>query len=306
MKTITLEELLEAGCHFGHQVTRHNPKSRDFVFEARDNIHIIDLAKTKEGLDASAVFLKQVAAKGGTVVVVGTKRQAAPVIEEEIKRAKEAINKGPKGPEETKEPKVVDNSGIFYVTKRWIGGTMTNFAEIDKNLKKLKDIATLLKDENERTKYTKKELGLFEKEKQKLESFYSGIMGMKKAPDALIIVDTHMEHLAVREARATHVPIVGMVDTNSDPTIITYPIPSNDDAVGSIKIIIAHLLDAWIEGKSMKETDGSEEPKETKGKSASVKVTSDKGEKPVEKEEKEKENKEEKTVKAKKKKEAKV
>src|SRR6266550_9627028 len=130
MKTITLEELLEAGCHFGHQVTRHNPKSRDFVFEARDNIHIIDLAKTKEGLDAAAVFLKQLAAKNGSIIVVGTKRQASPIIEEEVRRVKDAV----------KEKEPTKDSGLFYVTKRWIGGTMTNFVEIDKNLKKLKDI----------------------------------------------------------------------------------------------------------------------------------------------------------------------
>lgn len=301
MKTITLEELLEAGCHFGHQVTRHNPKSRDFVFEARDNIHIIDLAKTKEGVDTASVFLKNLASKDGSIIVVGTKRQAAPIIEEEVKRAKEALIKGPKGPEETKEPKVVDNSGLFYVTKRWIGGTMTNFAEIEKNLKKLKDITSLLKSEEERALYTKKELGLFERERQKLESFYNGIMGMKKAPDALVIVDTHMEHLAVRESRQTHVPTVGMVDTNSDPTIIDYPIPANDDAVGSIKIIIAHLMDAWIEGKLEK---GPEVPKETNEPKVSEDAPAKVKEKKVVEKEKVKEEVKEKTVtKAKKKKE---
>src|SRR6266702_2614263 len=147
MKTITLEELLEAGCHFGHQVTRHNPKSRDFVFEARDNIHIIDLAKTKEGLDAASVFLKNLATKNGTIIVVGTKRQAAPIIEEEVKRVKEAIDTSAsaKATADKSDKKETNSSGLFYVTKRWIGGTMTNFVEIDKNLKKLKDIVALLK-----------------------------------------------------------------------------------------------------------------------------------------------------------------
>lgn len=237
MKTITLEELLEAGCHFGHQVTRHNPKSRDYVFEARDNIHIIDLAKTKEGLETAANFVRDLGKKNGTVIVVATKRQAQPIVDEEVKRAISALS------EAKLEP------GIFFVTKRWIGGTLTNFSELEKNLKKLKDLTEKLQSTSEKAKYTKKERGLLDKERQKLENFYAGLSGMKKLPDALIVVDTHTEHLAVREARQTHVATVGVVDTNADPTIIDYPVPANDDAVGSIKILTAYLVDAWIEGR---------------------------------------------------------
>ena len=230
MREITLEELLEAGCHFGHQVTRQNPKARDFIFEARDNIHIIDLAKTKEGLEEAAVFIKALAEKGGTLVVVGTKRQVAPIVIEEINRA-------------------VGQEGLFFVTSRWIGGTLTNFAEVSKNFKKLKDLAEKLQDKEKRVGYTKKEIGRWEKERQHLEGFYGGIAGMKNTPDALFIIDTHLEELAVKEAGKMGVKTVGIVDTNADPNAVDYAIPANDDAVGSVQLITSYIIDAWIEGK---------------------------------------------------------
>lgn len=239
MKEITLEELLEAGCHFGHQVTRQNPKARDFVFESRDNIHIIDLGMTKAGLDAGAEYIRNLAKNNGTLVVVGSKRQAQPIIAEELKRAKETL----------KEKGVSDN--IFSVTNRWIGGTLTNTQEVTKNYKKLKDFTALLKDEFARAKYTKKELGMFDKERQKLEMYYGGIVDIASRPDALFIVDTHTENLAVMEANRMNVKTIGMVDTNADPSVIDFPIPANDDAVGSIKLIVSHIVDAWIEGREM-------------------------------------------------------
>src|SRR5258708_3279202 len=161
MKNITLEQLLEAGCHFGHQITRHNPKSRDFIFEARDGIHIIDLTKTKEKLDKSANFVYELAQKKGTLLVVRTKRQGQAIILEEIKRAQDTI----------KEKDAKAEPGIFYVTHRWIGGTLTNFTELEKNFKKMKDLAAIQKNSEEKAKYTKKELGLMEKERIKLEGF---------------------------------------------------------------------------------------------------------------------------------------
>lgn len=275
MKEITLEALLEAGCHFGHQVTRHNPKSRDFVFEARDGIHIIDLAKTKEGLEEAGKFINSIAKRNGSIIIVGTKRQAQPIIAEELKRSIESI------PVKMENGKEIA-AGIFYVIKRWIGGTLTNFSEVEKNFKKLKDITARLRNDEEKMKYTKKEIGQWDKERVKLASFYDGIMNMKKQPDAVIIIDTHLEHLAVREARQMHVPIVGMVDTNSDPDLVDYPIPSNDDAVGSIKIILSYLMDAWIEGKN----DGdkaTEEIKEKKEKSKEETVEKPTEEKPKKK-----------------------
>lgn len=237
MREITLEELLEAGCHFGHQVTRSNSKARDFIFEARDNIHIIDLTKTKEGLEEAAAFVKTTAANGGSLIIVGAKRQARAIVEESIQKAK--------------DEGVYD--GLFYVVNRWIGGMLTNFAEVAKNYKKLKDLTARLQDEAEKAKYTKKEVGQWAKEKAKLESFYGGVANMGKIPDVLFIIDTHLEELAVKEARRMEVATVGIVDTNADPYLIDYPIPANDDAVGSIKLITSYIIDSWIEGRKQVE-----------------------------------------------------
>ena len=246
MRNITLEELLEAGCHFGHQASRQNAKAREFIFETRDGIHIIDLEKTKEGLEEAANFVKELAKKGGTILVLGTKRQAEAILREELKKLDG----------ESKE-------GLFYVTKRWIGGTLTNFAEVAKNFRKLQDITERLVDKNERASYTKKEISQWEKERIKLDGFYGGISEMRKAPDALFIIDTHEEHAAAKEALKNGTPTVGITDTNSDPLIINYPIPANDDAVGSLKLIISYILDAWVEGRSLK---GAEDQKVAKEK----------------------------------------
>jgi small subunit ribosomal protein S2 len=260
MKQISLEELLEAGCHFGHQVTRGNPKARDFVFESRDNIQIIDLAKTKEGLDSAAAFVRALGERGGSLLVVGTKRQARPIVEEEIARAKEMLK--------TDKPDSINK--LFYVTQRWIGGVLTNFPEVSKNFKKLKDLGEKLNNPEEKAKYTKKEVGQWDKEKQKLESFYSGVWEMQQKPDALFIVDSHLEDLAVREATSVGVPTVAIVDTNADPYVITHPIPANDDAVGSIKLIVAYIIAAWVEGIKAQKPPKAEEPK-TENKKAEAK-----------------------------------
>ncbi len=237
MRNVTLEELLEAGAHFGHQVTRQNPKARDYIFESRDNIHIIDLAKTKEGLDEAAAFVKQLSEKGGTMIILGAKRQAETVVRDQAKRAKEA-----------------NTDGLYFVTNRWIGGILTNFPEVSKNFKRLKDLSKFISDPQEKARFTKKEIALMEKERNKLESFYWGVQDMTKIPDAVFIIDTHLEDLAVREAIATKVTTVGITDTNADPTIIDYPIPANDDAVGSVELIVGHIVDSWIEGRNGKAT----------------------------------------------------
>jgi len=232
MKNVTLEQLLEAGAHFGHQVTRQNPKARDFVFEARDNIHIIDLAKTKEGLDEAALFVKELSKRGGTMIILGAKRQAEPVVKEAAKRVKEAG---------------VD--GLYFVTNRWIGGILTNYPEVSKNFRRLKDLYKFMDTPSEKARFTKKEVSLMDKERQKLDSFYWGVQDMKHIPDAVFIIDTHLEDLAVREAISTKVVRVGITDTNSDPTMIDYPIPANDDAVGSVQLILDHIVEAWVEGR---------------------------------------------------------
>jgi small subunit ribosomal protein S2 len=232
MKTVSLEELLEAGCHFGHQVSRQNSKAKDYIFESRDKIHIIDLEKTKEGLEDAGKFIKETAKKNGTLLVLGTKRQAETVLREERARMESA-----------------DVDGMYFVTKRWIGGTLTNFQEVAKNYKKLKDLTARLKDPKDRAKYTKKELSGWDKDRAKLDAFYGGTANMPATPSAIFIIDTHLEHVAAGEARRAGVPTVGITDTNADPTIITYPIPANDDAVGSLKLIIGYIFDAWAEGR---------------------------------------------------------
>lgn len=236
MREITLEELLEAGCHFGHQVTRSNPKARDFIFESRDNIHIIDLAKTKEGLEDAATFIKDLAGKqGSSLLIVGTKRQARGIVEEALRGVQEK-NAG---------------DGLFYIVNRWVGGLLTNFSEVSKNFKKLEDINSNLQNEEIKAKYTKKEIGLWAKEKEKLLSLYGGVKNIPQKPDALFIIDTHLEELAVKEAMMMGVKTVGIVDTNADPNAIDYPIPANDDALGSLKLIISYIMDAWIEGRKL-------------------------------------------------------
>ncbi|MGH2639400.1 MAG: 30S ribosomal protein S2, partial [Rhabdochlamydiaceae bacterium] len=170
--------------------------------------------------------------KNGVLLVLGTKRQAVGVLEEEKKRLS-----------------AEGTDGVYFVTKRWIGGTLTNYSEVAKNYKKLKDIAVQLKDANARSKFTKKELSDMDKTRQKLEGFYGGVAEMPALPDAIFIIDTHQEHVAAQEAHRAGIPTAGITDTNADPTIIDYPIPANDDAVGSIKLITDYIFDAWIEGK---------------------------------------------------------
>lgn len=283
MRTVSLEELLEAGCHFGHQISRQNAKARDYIFEARDGIHIIDLEKTKEGLEEAAEFIKDIAKNQGTLLVVGTKRQAQSVIEEEKKNLKKA-----------------EIDGVYFVTKRWIGGTLTNASEVAKNYKKLKDIAVKLKDPTSRSKYTKKELSDLEKMRQKLEGFYGDIAEMSAVPNALLIIDTHEEHVAADEAVKAGIPTVGLTDTNADPTIITHPIPANDDAVGSIKLLVTSLIDAWIEGRK---SPAKQEKETSENKTKEKEETSDKKEEKKEAEEKSKSTKEDKPKKVVKKKE---
>lgn len=247
MRDITLEELLEAGCHFGHQTNRRNPKADEFIFESRSNINIINLEKTREGLLNAANYLKELSSRGGSIVVVGTKRQARQVVIDEVTRAR---NEGA--------------SNIYYVATRWVGGTLTNFPEVAKNFKKLKDLNDFLK-KPDTSEYTKREIVLFEKERNKLDNLYGGIVDMGKIPDALVIIGTQLEATAVDEARKNDIETVGVVDTNADPAVIDYSIPANDDAVGSIKLITTYLIDAWIEGaKGKAAADAKAEKKASK------------------------------------------
>jgi small subunit ribosomal protein S2 len=233
MREITLEELLEAGCHFGHQVNRRNPKADEYIYEARSGVHIIDLGKTREGLMKAAEFVKDLSARGGSMIVVGTKRQAQSIVEEDAKRAQEAGAKN-----------------LYYTTTRWIGGILTNFSEVCKNFKKLDEIDQILATQS--SEYTKRERLLFDRERQKLLDLYRGVRDLKEIPDAVFVVDTHLEKTAVKEARKVGVTLLGISDTNADPDDVDYAIPANDDAVGSIKIITDYMIDAWVEGQKGK------------------------------------------------------
>jgi len=259
MKAVSLEELLEAGAHFGHQITRSNPKARDFIFEARDGIHIIDLAKTKEGLEEAGKFVEKLAKDPtSTIIIVGTKRQAHEVLTAELER----INKEIKP----------ENKGVYFVTNKWIGGLLTNFSEVSKNFKKLTDFNYKLETPSEQQGFTKKEIGGWAKEKEKLESYYGGVFTLTQKPSALFIIDSHLESTAVKEAMMTGVPSVAITDTNSDPSLVDYPIPANDDAVGSLQLIISYILDAWKEGRNAagkteaKPTEASQKPEVAKKK----------------------------------------
>ncbi len=220
MKKITLKELLEAGCHFGHQTVRWNPKMKPYIFEAREGIHIFDLVKTKEGLEAACAFVKATASQGKKILFVGTKRQAKEIIEKTAKKA-----------------------GMPYVSERWLGGTLTNFEQIQKSLEKLETLKKE-KEESKYKEYTKKENLLIDREIVRLEKFFGGLTSLEKLPEALFVVDVKTEAGAVQEASRKEIPVVGIVDTNSDPDLVDYVIPGNDDAQKSIELIVGVIGDA--------------------------------------------------------------
>lgn len=226
MRDITLQELLEAGCHFGHKSERWNPKARNFIYTEKDGIHIIDLAKTKEGLDAGAEFVKKLTSEGSELLFVGTKRQAKGVVREEAIRV-----------------------GAPYITERWIGGFLTNWDGIHKNIQKI----IRLTDEEASgawKKFPKHERLKLARYLHRLNIFYGGVLQLNVPPQALFVVDVKKEIVAVREAIRAGIPIVAIVDTNSDPTGISHVIPANDDAVGSITIITKAIAAAYEEGRA--------------------------------------------------------
>ena len=220
-----VKKLLEAGVHFGHQTKRWNPKMKKFIFGARGGIYIIDLEKTADCLNQARDFARDVAAKGGRFLFVGTKKQAQDVIREEATRC-----------------------GMFYVNNRWMGGLLTNFETVKKSIRKLQDIERMEKD-GTFEKLTKKEVSILNKEKDRLMNDLGGIREMTQSPEAMFVVDVKNEEIAVKEAVRLKIPVIAMIDTNSNPDPIDRPIPANDDAVKSIKIITAALVDSIIEGR---------------------------------------------------------
>lgn len=220
-----IKQLLEAGVHFGHQTKRWNPKMKKFIFGSRSGIYIIDLEKTEECINQARDFLMDITSKGEIVLFVGTKKQAQEVIFQEANRC-----------------------GMYYVTQRWPGGMLTNFATIKKRINRLKEIEKMRQD-GTFEKLTKKEVALLEKELAKLNKNFAGIVQMERMPRAMFVVDTKKEETAVMEAKRLGIPIVGLIDTNSNPDLIAYPIPGNDDATKSIRAITTAIVDAVIEGR---------------------------------------------------------
>ena len=225
MAVISMKQLLEAGVHFGHQTRRWNPKMAQYIFTERNGIYIIDLQKTVRKIDEAYAFVRSIAMEGKSVLFVGTKKQAQESIESEAKRC-----------------------GMYFVNNRWLGGTLTNFRTIRTRIDRLNNIDKMEK-EGQFELLPKKEVIKLLVEREKLEKNLGGIREMKKLPGALFVVDPRKEHIAVAEARALKIPIVGIVDTNCDPDEIDYVIPGNDDAIRAVKLIAGKMADAVLEGK---------------------------------------------------------
>jgi len=236
---IALKDLLEAGVHFGHQTKRWNPKMKPYIFGERNGIYIIDLAKTARLYRNAEEFVYNLAADGRTVLFVGTKRQAQDAIAEEAQR-----------------------SGMYFVNQRWLGGLLTNFATIQRSLSRLRDLEAMETDGRYET-LSKKEIAQVEKEKRKLQKNLEGIRNMTRLPDAVFVVDTRKEKIAVDEARKLKIPVIGVVDTNCDPDEVDFVIPGNDDALRAIRLFASKIADAVIAGRGVADAargdDGSGE-----------------------------------------------
>jgi len=221
-----MKELLEAGVHFGHQTRRWNPKMKPFIFGKRNGIHIVDLQKTLHHFEDAAEFIRDLAANGRNVLFVGTKRQAQEAIREEAERC-----------------------GMFFMNHRWLGGTMTNFRTIRKSIERFKEIEKTLS--NEDSHLTKKERIRLERQRRKMDRAFGGIKDMEDLPDALFVIDTVHEHIAIKEANRLGIPVVAVVDTNSDPEEVDFPIPGNDDAIRAIRLFTSRIADNILEGLNL-------------------------------------------------------
>ena len=231
MAVVSMSYLLESGVHFGHQTKRWNPKMKEYIFTARDEIYIIDLQKTAKKIEEAYAALKEIAANGGKVLFVGTRKQASEAIKEEAIR-----------------------SNSYYVSERWLGGTLTNFRTIRKRVRKLEEIEKMEKD-GTFDRLPKKEVIGLKKEYEKLNKLLCGIREMNKLPQAMFIVDPSKEEIAIREARRLHIPVFGIVDTNCDPDMVDYVIPANDDAIRAVKLITGVMANAIVEANGGKIVD---------------------------------------------------
>ena len=238
MSVVTIKQLLEAGVHFGHHTRRWNPKMAEYIFTERNGIYIIDLQKTVKKFDEAYMFVRDLAAEKGSVLFVGTKKQAADAIKEEAERC-----------------------GMYYVNERWPGGMLTNFKTIKKSIKRLLSLEKMQED-GTFDLLPKKEVASLIKEMNDLERNYGGIKTMERLPDAVFIVDPRKEHIAVLEAKKLGIPVIAIVDTNCDPDDADYIIPGNDDAIRAIKLISSVIADAVIEGNQGEQFSGEEAAEE--------------------------------------------
>ena len=225
MAVISMKQLLEAGVHFGHQTRRWNPKMAEYIFAERNGIYIIDLQKTAKKVEEAYSFVRDIAAEGGEVLFVGTKKQAQESIKEEAERV-----------------------GMYYVNARWLGGMLTNFETIKKRIERLKQIKKMEED-GVFELLPKKEVQNLKHEVEKLEKYLGGIKEMKQIPACMFVVDPKKEKIAIAEAHKLHIPVVAIVDTNCDPDEVDYPIPGNDDAIRAVKLIASTITNAILEGK---------------------------------------------------------
>ena len=227
MPAITMKELLEAGVHFGHQTRRWNPKMKEYIFGERNGIYIIDLQKTLKLFKEAARFIAELASQGKTILFVGTKRQAQEAIAEEARRCE-----------------------MFYVNQRWLGGLLTNYATVQKSIKRLKELEAMAQD-GRFEMLLKKEVIRLERERKRLDQNLSGIKDVPGLPDALFVIDSQKEQIAVREARKLGIPVVAIVDTNCDPDEVDFVIPGNDDALRAIRLFTSKIADAVVEGRTL-------------------------------------------------------
>ena len=228
-----MKELLEAGVHFGHQTKRWNPKMKEYIFGQRNGIYVIDLGKTAKLFRKAEEFVSTLASDGRTILFVGTKRQAQDLIQEEARRC-----------------------GMYFVNQRWLGGLLTNFMTIQRSIGRLRELEAMAEDGRYET-LSKKEIARIEKEKKKLHKNLDGIRHMSRLPDAVFVIDTRKEKIAVDEARKLKIPIIGIVDTNCDPDDVDYIIPGNDDALRSIRLFVSRIADAVISGRGLREASQS-------------------------------------------------
>lgn len=231
MSVISMKALLESGVHFGHRTHKWHPGMKPYIFTERNGIHIIDLQKTAKALEQAYALVRDIVAKSGSVLFVGTKRQAQDTIQGEALRA-----------------------GMPYVTNRWLGGTLTNWRTIRGRINEMERLMNM-RDKGDFGRLTKKEILIINRKIERLESLLSGLRGLSSLPDAVFVVDVHREATAIHEANLLGIPVVAMVDTNCDPRYVDYVIPSNDDAIRAIKLVVGKVADAVLEGKAMRKDD---------------------------------------------------